>query len=172
MSTPPPPLDPNAGAPAAQNPYGQQPYPQQPYGQQPYGQQPYGQQPYGQQPYGQQPYGQQPYGQQPYGQYPAAPPAGYYGATGMEKNNLGTWALVLGIVSFVCCGLFAGIPAIILGMQSRTAARLGQANNGGMGTAGVVLGWISVASTILGLLWLFAFGGWALVNDGYYYSYY
>ena len=126
MSTPPGPYDPN-----------------QP---DPYGQQPQGQQPYGQQPYGQQPYGQQPYGQQPYGQG-YNPPAGY---SGTQKNNLGVWALVLGIVGF-CCGPL-GIGAIILGRQSQQAADRGEANNRGLGTAGFVLGVIVVAFWILGLV--------------------
>ena len=63
-----------------------------------------------------------PGGQPGYQQYPsqAQPGGGYtpgmspFGAS-TEKNNLGGWALGLGIASLVCCGLFTGIPAIILG---------------------------------------------------------
>ena len=140
MSTPPGPYDPNQ-----QDPYGQQPYGEQPYGQQqPYGEQPYGQQPYGQQPYGQQPYPQS-YGQQPYGAVP-----GYGGYSGTEKNSLGVWALVLGILGF-CCGPL-GIGAIVLGRQSQTAADNGQATNRGLGTAGFILGIIVVALWILGII--------------------
>lgn len=141
MSTPSGPQDPYG---SSENPYGQQP---PGYGQQP----PYGQQqPYGQQPaYGQQqPYGQ-PYGQQPYGQAGYNAP-GYGGFASTAKNNLGVWALVLGIVGF-CCGPL-GIGAIILGRQSQAAADRGEATNRGLGTAGFILGIIVVAFWILGLI--------------------
>jgi hypothetical protein len=95
------------------------------------------------------------------------PPPGYYGGgpgapmfSGSEKNNLGVWALVLGILGLVCCGAFAAVPAIILGNQSRRAAEQGMASNGGMGKAGVVLGWIGVVYTVLSLVWLFGLGGY------------
>jgi len=79
---------------------------------------------------------------------------GYYGAmSGTQRNDLGVWALVLGILSLVS-GLFilTGIPAIILGNMSKAAAGRGEANNPGLGTAGVVMGWISVAFVGLGVL--------------------
>ena len=79
---------------------------------------------------------------------------GYYGAmSGTQRNDLGVWALVLGILSLVS-GLFilTGIPAIILGNMSKAAAGRGEANNPGLGTAGVVMGWISVAFIGLGVL--------------------
>ncbi|TKR24318.1 DUF4190 domain-containing protein [Cellulomonas hominis] len=152
---------------AGQQPYGQQPYGQDPYaGQQPYGQQPYGQDPYaGQQPYGQQPYGQDPYaGQQPYGQdpgyppaYPSSPyPAAPYGNApyvpvyGYPKNGLGVWALSLGIAGLVCCGLFAGIPAIITGVLSRKAVERGEADNGGLALTGIILGALACAWSVIG----------------------
>ena len=165
--------------PGPQQPYGApDPYAaQQPYGQQPYGQQPYGapdpyaaQQPYGagdpyaaQQPYGavdpyaaQQPYGQQPgYGQDPYaGAYPAAPYGGYPGGSyvpvyGYPRNGLGVWSLALGIASFVCFGPLAGIPAIITGVLGRKAAQRGEANNGGLSLAGLILGSIACAGWVL-----------------------
>lgn len=138
MSTPPP------GTPGDPNPYGQQ----NPYGEQPpaYGQQPpaYGQQPYGQQPapYGQEPYGQQPWAGQPGYQAP-------YGG-GTQKNSLGVWALVLGILG-LCCG-FASIAAVILGRMSLQANERGEANNRGLGNAGFILGIIGVALWVLGLI--------------------
>jgi hypothetical protein len=86
--------------------------------------------------------------------YPAAPQYGAagYGFASTAKNSLGVWALVLGIVSIVACGLFAGIPAIIVGNHAKRAVAEGQANNGGMATAGVILGWISIALTVLGII--------------------
>ena len=120
---------------------------------------PYGQDnPYGQQPpsYGgqQQGWGQAPaYGQQqPYGQEPWSGQAGYQAGWGggTQRNNLGTWALVLGILGF-CCGP-AGIGGIILGRQSQQAAARGEANNGGLGTAGFILGCITVALWVISLI--------------------
>jgi len=101
-------------------------------------------------------YGAPQYGASP---YPAAPQygAGAYGYAGTAQNSLGVWSLVLGILSIVLCGLFAGIPAIIVGNRSKRAVAAGQANNGGMATAGVILGWISVALSALGIIfWIIA----------------
>lgn len=177
MSTPTGPQDPY-GSSGEQNPYGQPAQSGQPDQGQPYGQpaQPpsYPQPGYGQP--GQAPAGPPSYGQ--YGQpgYPAAGgyPTGAYGA-GTEQNNLGVWALVLGIVSYVCSlGFLTGIPAIILGNKAKRAAAEGRANNPGMGTAGVILGWIATVLSLLGIIIfiiLIATVGWdELFNewsDGY-----
>lgn len=158
---------PSYGQQPGQDPYAaQQPgYRQDPYGAQqpPYGQQPaYGQQP----PYAEQPpYGQQPgYGQDPYGAtspypaspYPAAPYGGGYGAApyvpvyGYPKNSLGVWSLSLGIAGFLCCGLFAGVPAIITGVLARKAAQRGEANNPGLGLTGIILGTLACVWSVVG----------------------
>ncbi|MBO1750272.1 DUF4190 domain-containing protein [Actinotalea sp. BY-33] len=129
----------------------------------------------------QDPYGAQPpsggYGAQPPaggGGYGAPPPPPAYGGArgggyGTEKNSLGVWALVLGILGVLCCGLgfIFGIPALIVGNKSKEAARNGQANNGGLGQAGVVLGWIAIAFSVLWLIYVFAFGGLTAFNDGF-----
>ncbi|GEK21140.1 DUF4190 domain-containing protein [Cellulomonas xylanilytica] len=93
--------------------------------------------------------------------YGAAPGGGYgqpgpgYGAA-YPKNGLAVWSLVLGIVSFVLgCGLFTGIPAVIVGNNSKKAVARGEANNGGMATAGVILGWIAIVLSVLSII-LFA----------------
>lgn len=130
MSTPP------SGYPGDQNPYGQNPSGEPPaYGQQP---SPYGQQPpaYGQQPYGQQPWTGQGY-QAPYG-------------GGTQKNSLGVWALVLGILG-LCCG-FASIGGLILGRMSMQAADRGEANNRGLGKAGFILGIVGIALWVISLI--------------------
>ena len=149
MSTPDQPTDPYREQPdAGGQPYGQQPYGQDPYaGQQPYGQQPYEQQPYGQQPYdpGYPPaYPSSPYPAAPYGTAPYVPVYGY------PKNGLGVWALSLGIAGLVCCGLFAGIPAIITGVLSRKAVERGEADNGGLALTGIILGALACAWSVVG----------------------
>ena len=92
-----------------------------------------------------------------YPQYPNEPQPGAY-APGMspygpstEKNALGGWALGLGIAGLVCCGVFTGIPAIILGYNGMQAADQGRATNKGVATAGLVLGVISIVWTIIAL---------------------
>jgi hypothetical protein len=127
---------------------------------------PYGSTPptYGSTPpaYGSQPpaYGSQPgYGSQPpaYGSDPAY--GGGYGspygqpAFAYPKNSLGIWSLVLGLLGLVLsCGLFTGIPAIIVGNRAKTAVAQGQANNPGMATAGIVLGWIATILSVIGIV--------------------
>ena len=82
---------------------------------------------------------------------PYAPPY-VIGYNPTEKNSLGIASLVLGIVSFFCVGLFAGVVAIILGAQGRKAADEGRATNKGMATAGMILG--IVGTVIVGIYWI------------------
>jgi hypothetical protein len=141
-------------------PYGQ-PYPdlQQPAPPQPYQPGPAEQQPYAQQ----QPY-QQPYSEQPYQQ--GGPPGPYqpqpaqygtpYGYTApAEKNALGVWSLVLGILSIVMLfsclvGFIAAIPALITGYMSRKANKEGLADNPGLALGGIITGWVTIGLTVLG----------------------
>lgn len=116
---------------------------------------PYAQQPSAQQAsYAQQPYPEQSYPQQaatPYGQ-PGAQTAQYgYGAT-PPKNDLAVWSLITGILSYVACPLLLGIAAIVLGTMGRRAADEGLADNRGMATAGLILGWVNVALSLLGIV--------------------
>ena len=87
---------------------------------------------------------------------PPPPPGGYgqspYGGYQQPRNSSKpVWALVLGILGILCCGLL-GIPAIILGRQ---AAAEGQP--GGMAKAGEILGYVAIGLMILGAI-LFAGG--------------
>lgn len=114
-------------------------------------------------------------------QYPAAAPYGSapggYGQPGpgygaaYPKNNLAVWSLVLGIVSFVLsCGLLTGIPAVIVGNNAKKAVARGEANNGGMATAGIILGWIAIVLSVLTIILfaiLLATGVWAGYMDSW-----
>ncbi len=85
--------------------------------------------------------------------YQAPPPGGGYGQPGYgapvpDNSSKSTWALVLGILSIPCCGLFAGIPAIILGQQVMNEG----GPNAGKGKAGFILGIIGTALSILGII--------------------
>lgn len=89
-------------------------------------------------------------GQPQYQGYGQLAGLGGYGPS-TEKNNLGNWALGLGIASFVCCGLLAGIPAAIVGYLGLQAANEGKATNKGFSIAGIVLGALSIVWTIIAL---------------------
>jgi hypothetical protein len=109
--------------------------------------------------YGSTPYGSTPpaYGSSSYGGAPPAYGGSDYGTSqspygyGYPKNSLAVWSLVLGLVGIFVCGLFTGIPAIVVGHKARGAVAEGQANNGGMATAGIVLGWIATILSIVGV---------------------
>ncbi|WP_448629529.1 DUF4190 domain-containing protein [Cellulomonas soli] len=59
------------------------------------------------------------------------------------------WSFVLGLAGLVLgCLLVTGIPAVILGRNAQRAVAAGEANNGGMATAGIILGWVSIALTV------------------------
>ncbi|HEV6953749.1 MAG TPA: DUF4190 domain-containing protein [Promicromonospora sp.] len=140
------------------------PEPYQSHQSSPYQQQPYQPQPYQQQPAQQQPAQPSPYQPQP-GAQPGQPPAyGYPPQTGpygygapLPKNPLGVWSLVLGIVGVVLmcscgAGFLTAIPAVITGHLSRKAQREGQADNGNLGLVGLIIGYVVVGLTVLGLI--------------------
>jgi hypothetical protein len=172
-----PPTQPLPGSSSPQVPEGSptQPLPDRPHGseQQPTPHQPGAHQPGPQQPGPHQPGPQDPgsprhpgpdpnapYAQQgqhsaptPYGQPGGPTGAPQYGYSQTPpKNDLGVWALVTGILSYVFCPLLLGIAAIITGTMSRRAADEGLANNRGMGTAGLILGWINVALVVVAII--------------------
>src|SRR5690606_2523218 len=136
------------------SPYQQQPYQPQPYQQQPAQQQPAQQQPAQPSPYQPQP-GAQP-GQPPaYGYPPQTRPYGY-GAP-LPTYPWDVRSLVLGIAGDApVCSCVAGslpaIPAVITGHLSRRAPREGQADNGNLGLVGLIIGYVVVGLTVLGLI--------------------
>lgn len=87
----------------------------------------------------------QPYGSSPYGQQPQGP-------TG--TNNKAIWALVLGILSILCCGFVAGIPALILGRSAKAEidASGGAQSGRGMAQAGFILGIIGICLSVIGII--------------------
>jgi hypothetical protein len=74
-----------------------------------------------------------------------------------QNNTLAVVSLVLGILSFFCLGILASIPAIILGYMQRNNIRNNPSEygGGGMAMAGMILGGINLALTvILTVIWL------------------
>ena len=95
----------------------------------------------------------------PGGGYGPPPPGGGYGYGAVPRgtNRKAIWSLVLGILGLVCCGFFAGIPAIILGrMAQREIEQTGQQGRG-LATAGFILGIVSCVFGVLSAI-LFATG--------------
>ncbi|HET6697884.1 MAG TPA: DUF4190 domain-containing protein, partial [Nocardioidaceae bacterium] len=86
---------------------------------------------------------------------PPPPPMGAPGQPGgyaqPQTNKKAIWALVLGILGLVCCGLVGGIPAIILGNMAKKeiAASGGAQTGGGMAQAGFIIGIIATVLSIL-----------------------
>ena len=65
-----------------------------------------------------------------------------------------TTALVLGILSLVMCGLFTGIPAMIVGRNAKReiAASGGRLGGEGVANAGFITGLIGTLLSVLGLV--------------------
>ncbi len=84
--------------------------------------------------------------------------------TGGGPSSRATTALVLGILGLLCCGLL-GIPAIIIGKQEMNSIDQGLApvEGRGLAQAGFILGIVSLALWVVGMLaWLAAFSSmWA-----------
>ncbi|GAA3221446.1 DUF4190 domain-containing protein [Oerskovia jenensis] len=163
------PMPPGPAYPGQQAPSGT-PYPAPP-GQPAPGPAPYGAEQGGYAPYP--PPAQPPYGapaQAPYGASPYPAPGGYgY----FPRNDLGVWALVLGIASFVLsCGFFTGIPAIILGTKAKRAVEAGEANNGGLAQAGVILGWVASALMLLAIIFFVVVAIIGFASDDFRSNYY
>jgi hypothetical protein len=136
------------GPPGGDQPGGAAQYGSPQYGSQPGGGPQYGSPQYGSQPGGGQQYGGPQYGGQPYGAGP--------GPGGPKRNGLGVAALVVGVLALLSSltligGIVLGIAAIVLGVLGRGRAKRGEADNGGMALAGVVLG---VVGLLLSLLFL------------------
>lgn len=80
---------------------------------------------------------------------PPPPPGGYPPA---PQNGMGTAALVMGLLQFVCIGTIGSILAIIFGRIGMNKAKQGLATNGGMAKAGFWLGIAGVVLSIIGII--------------------
>jgi hypothetical protein len=83
----------------------------------------------------------------PYGDY-------YQSAPAAPKNGLGIAALVVAVIALlgsfsVIGGILGGVVAVILGVIGRSRAKSGEATNGGVALAGVVLGVIAIIVSLV-----------------------
>lgn len=97
-------------------------------------------------------------------QQPPPPPAASVAAA-RETNTLAVVSLVAGVAGYVLPHPFiAGIVAIITGHVARHQIRRSGEGGSGLALAGLVLGYLHLALSILlvgGLLLLLAFGIWS-----------
>lgn len=101
----------------------------------------------------------------PVGPQPPPPTPAYGQPTApgsAPTNQKAIWALVLGIVGLLCCGIFTAIPALIVGIMANKeiGASGGYQAGRGMAIAGIVLGIVGI---ILSLL-LIAFWGYVVTT--------
>ena len=75
-------------------------------------------------------------------------------------------ALVLGILGFCCCGIFAGIPALVVGYIENGKINRGESSSKGkiFAILGIVLGAISVLLGCLQVIWIVFFGGLSVLQ--------
>ncbi|WP_326700122.1 DUF4190 domain-containing protein [Streptomyces sp. NBC_01754] len=94
--------------------------------------------------------------------YPGYPGHAGYGGGPAPANGLGVAALVLGIVAtagfcFWGLGVVLGVLALVFGIIGQGRAKRGEATNGGMALAGIILGAIAIpisAVCLAFLIWL------------------
>ena len=105
------------------------------------------------------------------GGYPPPPPPPYFGyapqAPAAPKNGLGIASLITAIVSLpaalsVFGGFLLGVVAVILGFVGYGRAKRGEANNGGVAIAGIVLGVVGIILSAL----VIALGVWGFLKVG------
>jgi hypothetical protein len=105
------------------------------------------------------------YGAYP-GSYPPPPPQPYSGfappPTG-PRNGLGVAALVVAIIALVFCwsvfgGVILGVCAVIIGFVARGRVKRGEATNGGVAVAGIVLGFLAIIVSLIFIpIWIGVF---------------
>ena len=156
-----------------QNNYSAQDY-QQPYGSQNYSAQDY-QQPYGSNDYNQNNYNQNNYNQNNYQSdyqtytdynqpYQAPQYTNSYPVEDSSANGMAVASLVLGIVSFFCCGLPCSVVGLILGIISKKR----KPENNGKATAGIVLSIIALVLWAIIVIFNFVAGS-SFMSTSYYY---
>ncbi len=69
-----------------------------------------------------------------------------------QKNDTAMFAMIAGMLGVTVCALFAGIPAIILGMSGKKKAKEMGGEGEGQAKAGIILGWISVVLSIIAII--------------------
>jgi len=85
---------------------------------------------------------------------PPPPPPPSYGGQYTPQDKASTaaiWALVLGIASWILCGIIAAIPAWIIGKKELNAINEGRSSQAGKSMAQVGM-WLGIIQVIIGVL--------------------
>lgn len=110
----------------------------------------------------QQPY-QQPYEQPGYTQAPGYPQGGYpqtgyaqggYGYAAPRTNTLAVVALISGIAGYVVIPFIGHLVAVITGHMAKKQILQTGEQGSGMATAGLVLGYIGLALSVVGIFFV------------------
>ena len=72
--------------------------------------------------------------------------------TPAPQNGMGTAALVMGILGFLCLPFIGPILAIVFGRIGLKRVAMGQANNAGVAKAGYILGIIGIVIQVIALI--------------------
>jgi hypothetical protein len=100
------------------------------------------------------------------GSYPPPPPPPYAGYPPPQigpRNGLGIAALVLAIIGLVFCwtvagGVILGVIAVVIGFVAWGRVKSGQATNGGVAIAGIVLGFLAIIVSLIFIpIWIGVF---------------
>ena len=98
--------------------------------------------------------------------YPPPPPQPYSGFAPPPmgpRNGLGIAALVIAIIGLVFCwtvagGVILGVVAVIIGFVARGRVTRGEASNGGVAIAGIVLGFLAIIVSLVFIpIWIGVF---------------
>ena len=93
----------------------------------------------------------------------AYPPATY--AYSPPTNSLAVASLVTGILSWLLCPFVGAVLAVIFGHVARGQIRQRGEGGGGMAIAGLVLGYVNLGLSVLGVVvWIFLFAGLAILG--------
>jgi hypothetical protein len=98
---------------------------------------------------------------------PAVPSQGVYTTPTPPTSTAATVSLVFGILAYVVLPVIGAIIAVVAGHMARKEIRNsgGQIGGGGMATAGLVLGYIQLALTILTICAIIAIGFLTLLGS-------
>jgi hypothetical protein len=119
-----------------------------------------------------------PYQPGPYpGGYPPPPPVPYSGGftppPAGPKNGLGIASLIIAVIGLILFlsvigGVVLGIVAVVIGFIGQQRVRRGEANNGGVSVAGIVLGFLAIVAGLAAVpIWLYI---WNLVGGNDYFN--
>lgn len=89
--------------------------------------------------------------------YPQTPPGGGY-MVQKKEQGLAIGALVCGVLGLLCCSVFTGIPAIVLGLMAMNKEKSDPARytGKGMAIAGIALGSVSILFFLLYIILMLA----------------